>query len=97
MGDGRQKFILKESTEGISAKQVPRTKYSAFAYQVDTSILDMKRKKKILNIKYSVFVYQVSVHTSNVTTIIINILFTQIDDMCFKGLHGLGSRRPTAA
>jgi len=34
LGDGRQKFILKESTEGTSQCQVPRTKYSAFAYQI---------------------------------------------------------------
>ena len=40
LGDGRQKFILKESTEGTSQCQVPRTKYSAFAYQVATQILN---------------------------------------------------------
>jgi len=34
LGDGRQKFILKESTEGTTVTQVPRTKYNAFAYQV---------------------------------------------------------------
>ena len=82
LGDGRQKFILKESTEGISANQAPRTKYSAFAYQVDTSILAKYVGKCLKKIKFFAFVYQMCAYANNITK---NTLFTQTD---YLGLYG---------